>query len=471
CKVTGYNYFNFRQIFLELNNGIYSPLSDGNYFRFKAWIEDPSKTLQTIYQPVLTDKCQVRSEDDFWGNTFNMNLFLEACASGQYTDLIVATPDNNNHEVQIWINADEATANPTQFSFGCSQPNKDNLYENALEQPLLCSINYLYSEKPIDKFSFYLTNKNSDLAELEPENQQFIKLDIPYEVIYFNDMDLMRKALKKEFQTDTVDNIGEVFESAIDNLLGAFATPFSVLADGLSALGWIGSVNTDFGTAVSGNDLNYSYSTPVSPNNVSGMIFIKVSNINVVNKKDYEIIYPNASTISAKRFVEWANFENINLRNEKIRIDVYTNDMVKIMSKEFDNILVIDEDPPANNINQNVADANQGKFVSVPTIIKFEIISDMIYNNETSYNRQYVSIPYTVNLERENLCGLFGVACWFNDESGSVSAVVTNGDLSYFALNWFAILMVAISILFISVVAGNLKGKGTTINLPFRKGA
>lgn len=465
-RQTGYNYYNFRQIFLEAD---YSPLDDGMYYRFKAFIEDPSKTHETLYEPVLADKCQTRNNLTWWENLFTMNFFSWGCNA--YTDEIVALPDSNGHEERIFINKDHTTDNPNQYWWACTEPDQNNLYSDVLAQDILCFTFYQINEKPIDKFKFYLTNENSDMGETEEDYKQFIEVEVPADLIYFNDMALLKEALRQEYSTDSIDNIGEFVQYQANYFLGALTPSINIAADYLSASGLIGNVGFQMGATASGNTTDFNYNTPLNPESLTGILTYRIRNINIVNKKDYETIKPQAEFIDAKRFIEYADMENLTVRSKPIYIDVFISDNVKIMSEKSRAKLVIDEDLASPNINVERADANSPLlFESIPTRLKFEAISDLIYNNEKAFIRRYLVLPYRLVLESQNLCGWFGIGCAFIDESGSITALVTQGDLSFFAVNWFAILMLMVAILFISVVYGNIKGKGIQIQLPFRKG-
>lgn len=468
---TGYNYFFFRQLFVEED---YTPFSDGNFLRFKAFIEDPTKTHQTLYQPVLGDKCQATDPLTFWANLLTMNYFSDGttclgCTSGNCTNEIVALPDNNAHEVRIEIDIDHSTTAPTQYWWLCTEPDQNNLYTDVLAQDILCWTWYLMGEKPIDKFKFYLTNQNSDLSEDREEYKQFVEVDVPFEIIYSNDITLTRKALEKNYQTDSVDTIGEMLQLQADYLLGALAPTITIAGNAFAATGLIGNVGFEMGAVEAGNTVDFNFNTPINPAAISGVILYRIRNLNIINKKDYEEIYPNVKTISAKRFVEYADLENIRLKSKDIEIDVYVSDMIKVMEEESEAKFIIDEEIRNITIRQERADENTiMDFPSIPTTITFEAVSDMIYNNEKTYKRRYLILPYRLILEPRNLCGWFGFNCWGTTDEGSIGAVITQGDLSFFARNWVFIFAAMLAILFISVVYGNIKGKGIQIHMPSR---
>lgn len=460
---TGYTYYNFRQVFLEET---YSPLSDGNYFRVKAIIEDPTRTLETLYIPVLADKCQDPDPLTYLANLFTMDFFGWGCNSGQFTDQIVALPDNNSDEEYLHINNARSVTAPTQYWWMCSSPDQNNLYSDVLAQDVICFTWYLIGESPIDEFKFYLTNKNSDLS-LDPEKGQYVEVTVPYDYIYFNDMLLLRETLKQEFHTDwTAANppsIGETIQRNIDYYLGALAPTINIAGDYLTASGLIGNVGFQMGAAESGNTVDFNFATPLDPRTVSGFITYKLSNLNVINKKNYEAKYPELKTISPSKFVQWADLRNVNIKSDPISVEVFISDHVKVISKESDSKMIIDEVVKTNPINTANADANGTdlKFDSMPTKITFDAISDMIYNNKTTFKRRYLVLPYTLVLDSKTLCGWFGINCWGADtSSGSIVALIAEGDLSFFVVNAFGLFILLAVIVIASVAYRNFRRRG-----------
>ncbi len=465
---TGYNYYFFRQLFVEED---FTKLSDGNYFRFRAFIEDPNRVHQTLYQPVLADKCQDPDPLTFYLNMLTMNFFNQGCTSAQFTDEIVSFPDTNSHEARILIDADHVTGSPTQYWWQCTSPDQNNLYEDVLAQDIICSVFYLIKEKPIDKFRITIANENSRMSEKRDEFKQFIELEVPFELIYANDLGLMKQSMEKNFSTDSIDTVGEMIQAQANFFLGALSPAIKFTGDGLLSTGLINNVGFNMGFEQTGNDLNFNFNTLLDPNNVSGILTYRIRNLNIINKNDYETLFPLVKSISASRFIEYADSENIRVSSDPVMIDVFISDMKKVISKEIDSKLVIDEDLKQNRVNVQNADINSViQFPSLPSRLRFIVTTDMIYNNEQLFKRLYLILPYTVILDSEDLCGLFGVGCWFNDEEGSAGAIITKGDLSFFIINWFGLLAFISAVILISIAYTNFrKNGGITVNLPFRK--
>ena len=456
---TGYTYYHFRQLFVEED---YTRLSDGNYFRVKAFISDPTNTHEILYTPVLADKCRPAKYNlaVWFENMFNMNFFEVGCT--EYTDEIVALPDNNSHEAYLLIDADHSVTAPTQFWWMCSSPDQNNLYVDVLAQDVVCFVWYLLGESPIDQFNFYLTNNNSDLVVTDNDLKQYIEMSVPYEYVYFNDLFLLKETLKQEFTTDwTAENpptVAEAITYMLQHHLGALTPSINVAGDFLTASGLIGNIGFEMGAVESGNAIDFNFATPLDPRTVSGFLTYKISGINVINKKDYETKYPEIKNLSASKFTQWADMAGVRLKSDPITIDVFVSDHVKIMSYESNAKLIIDEIAEPNPINIANADANSDiKFESKPTKITFHAISDMIYNNGLTFKRRYLILPYTLVLTEETMCGWFGINCWGDDSSGSVVALIQEGDLSFFAVNAFGLFILLGSVLIFSVIYRNFR--------------
>ena len=464
---TGYTYYHFRQLFVEED---YTPLSDGNYFRIKAFIKDPSNTHEILYTPVLADKCQggVGFYNLFvWAaNMLNMNFFEVGCVADHYTDEIVSLPDNNSDEAYLFIDADHSTTAPTQYWWMCNSPDEDNLYTDVLAQDVVCFVWYLLGEKPIDEFNFYLTNNNSDLGVIDDDLKQYVEMSVPYEYVYFNDLFLLKETLKQEFTTDwTAENpptVAEIVQYQLDHYLGALSPILEVTED-IAATGLIGNIGFDMGTENSGNAVDFNFATPVDPRNVSGFLTYRISGINVINKKDYETRYPEIKNLSASKFTQWADMEGVRLKSDPITIDVFVSDHVKIMSHESNAKLIIDEVVTTNPLNIANADADANiMFESLPTKITFHAISDMIYNNGLTFKRRYLILPYTLVLTEDTMCGWFGINCWLGggadgDGGCTLADWIEEGDSCVFAVNAFGLFIIFGSVLIFSVIYRNFR--------------
>ena len=263
---------------------------------------------------------------------------------------------------------------------------------------LVCFSWYLIGEKPIDEFKFYLTNNNSDLLVTDDDLKQYVEMSVPYEYIYFNDMQLLKESLKQEFTTDwtstNLPTVGDIIRLQLDHFLGALALAINIAGDNLTASGLIGNVGFQMGTEVSGNVVDFNFNTPFDPRTISGFLTYRLHNINVINKKDYEQKYPELKNLPASKFTRWAALKKVKLKSKPITIDVFVSDNIKGLSTESNSKLIIDEVAQPNPINFENADQNTNiAFESNPTKITFKVISDMIYNNKLTFDRRYLILP------------------------------------------------------------------------------
>jgi len=80
-------------------------------------------------------------------------------------------------------------------------------YQNLLEQNLICFVAYTIGENRIDSFRLRLTNNNSNLKETG-STKQYLEFNVPYEVIAYNDIQLLKAELETNQDTE-IDTIGD----------------------------------------------------------------------------------------------------------------------------------------------------------------------------------------------------------------------------------------------------------------------
>lgn len=448
-QTTGYNYYYFNNLFLQ-DNGQFIP--DGNYIQFKANVYDVSGGHDhNVLIPTLVDKCQSGYGSNFDYGNFLMNylhpLISEATRAlfgcTTLTDPIVQIGDAQ--EERILIDYAEVPTGGQNHSIACLKLDQNN-YVNTLEQQLICGVFYKKSEQQIDKFNFTLSNEYSDFARVENERQYFT-FDVPAEQVIFNDPLIMTKALNVEYQTDSIDTIGEVFFYGVDKIFSGIANPLTGVLEETTRQGLITNV---------GFDINWDKT--FDPNYVQGIYFIRIDGFKVINQYDYISKFPELKELNPRDFRRFMNDKKQTLTIPKTKVTLFTNDLTKgnLIGETLDNLtisspLVVYEAPSKTNkqdVNAKI----------IPTILKFNLTSDMMSNNFATQERLFVPLIFTWNVQESPQVDLGnGIIDFFvgHDDLGRPHGLFNN-PAGFMVRQWFWIILILMLLVVFSVISKNL---------------
>lgn len=387
---TGYNYFFFRQLFL-MDDG--SLLPDGNYIRFSGVVEDVETVRSADRDAFLTAKCLANDRDTdcssggipglgtcFFNNMLaSLNHFALGCTTAP--PLIVATGISEGLESRLLIDEDHALTEPTQECFACVNVDQNNTYQSSLKQDLLCAAWYKQGERPIDQFTFTITNKNSDLSDRDDETRQYLRVNVPYELIAFNDIQMMRKGLEAQ-QFTTPDTVGDMIALSFNNLLTNYLNYHFTAVDSKTIQNVLPNA---------GFDCNFN--NPIDPSFIDGLLFFKVHGLEVTNMEDFRNV-EDIEFVDESQFYKFAKANNIQVPDHETQITVYVSDFKKVIDIKTKSNFVIKESVKDQEINIENIDANNVPAFrnGVPTILKFNIISDLTFGNHGTVIRRYVPI-------------------------------------------------------------------------------
>lgn len=386
---TGYNYFFFRQLFL-MDDGSLFP--DANYMRFVATIEDVETVRSTARDAFMTRKCQADDRDTdcssggipgagtcFFNNMLStLNHFTFGCTT--VAPLIVATGTNEGLELRLLIDEDHSLTTPTQECFACLNTDINNLYASQLKQDLLCASWYTIGENPIDSMTLAVTNKHSDLSEDDPAIGQYLKVNIPYELVAFNDITLLKKMLETN-QNTTINSLGDAIIRAFNELFTSYATYSAVRLN----FNTIQSITPNIG-------FDCNFDKPFDPANVTGLLFYKIKGLEVHNMEDFRNV-EDIEFVDPVNFMKFVKDQELNVPDKETHITVYASDFEKILDKDIVSNLVINEKSKDQKLNiENVDVNNIPNFRNIPTILKFNLISDLAYGGHVNVIRRYVPI-------------------------------------------------------------------------------
>lgn len=434
---TGYNYFFLRRVFIDQDGSL---LNNLHFYRITAEIEDVKGTHDGKTRVVLTRRCANDSyTSDFVTNTLSgLNDFFDLgwdFAPDQCTlppDKIVTVDDAN--ELRVNIDDSVSLLPPNQECIFAVNANENGTYANGLEQDLIMGAWYSYNAQAIDKFDFYITNDYSDLSK-ENNDKQYIKVSVPFELVSFNDLTLMRQSLAESYGTSAT-TIGELVMQGVNWLFSGFGNVISDIPEGLTASGVI----TNFGY-----DCNFSH--PIDPTYIQGMIFFKVKGIKTINKQDMVILHSDLNAINPSDLIEFMNYKNYSIPRENTTYEVYVSDMVKVLNGEVNDPLVIDVPIEETKYSNQGIDNNSG-FASLPSKLKFYFVSDLFYNHELTSQRFVVPITITVVITGTYL-----------DYFGGFQELIDN-PAKVLIENWFIVGLLLFLILFVSVVKKNWNAGG-----------
>lgn len=371
---TGYNYWFWKQLFIDDDGSL---LDDGNFYRVLVSATDLELKHEQTGTALLTAKCDVYSGDFISNMLATLNHFLFGCTTP--SPEIVSTTDNNANEIRLDINASAILEPPTYEGLLCLSPNNENVYLDATEQPLFCAVYYTVGENPIDSFDFKVLNENSDESISDENERQFLKETIPFDLIAFNDLVLMQKALEKE--GNEIDTLAEFFAEGFNYLATGTLNPVIDSAELLTNEGIITNL---------GFDVNLTKA--FSPTNIGGAFFIRIDGIKIINQNDY-IRHDGVENLNPVFLRRYANLEGFDVPVENTKITFFASDFKKVIEKETSSPLVINVNPAQQQaINQENTDENQTNFSFVPTQLNFDIISSLYYNNELSTIRRFLSM-------------------------------------------------------------------------------
>jgi len=441
---TGYNYFFWREVFVNDDGSL---LHDGNYYRFKGHLEDVSGSHEAVIHPLLAPKCQTYPAGDcnssycFISNALaSLNHFLFGCIATTPAEVTLAT--NPTKEQRLLIDATKTLAAPTQECMFCLNADENNLYINQLEQEIICGSWYTFNEAPIDSFEFYLGNKNSDYSKTG-NDRQFIHLQVPYPLIAFNDLTLMKKSMAVEYGTEA-DTVGELIWQVGNKIFTGIANPLVDIPEGLTASGLIPNA---------GFDCNFSRA--LDPTYVDGMVFFKLKGIQTINQQDYLETYPELEGVETKDFLEYLNYQSISFPSETTRIQVFVSDLTKVIDSDKPSPIVINAPYSETAIQQENVEGEIVQYQTVPSRLQFIAINDLIYNNERNVIRRYVPFTITAIISPEFVDIIGGIGQSFTE--------FLNNPWQWFFQNWFLLFIAGVVALFIVSIWRKARGSGSKI--------
>jgi len=446
-ELTGYNYWYWNYIFFQ---GDGSLIPDGNALRFKAYVVPVTAKAEQTTAYGLTDKCATYPSD-FFNGTFLMNwVGLIGDAVFGCTDLSEPVVEwNDVSAVQLDINNSMTVESGQTQSVFCYRENRGAEFDAEIGDDFVCGIAYRKSEQQIDKFRFIIGNANSDYAKTGNE-QQYVEVEIPQESVMFNDILMLRSALMTEFETDRVNTIGELIAEGINKLL-PYATP--IVDVGQLAL------NSGYFIQDVGADVNIENS--LDPNYISGLFFFRVRGLSVVNVNDYVDTFEELEYLPATEFRRFMNDQLYPLQLNEVKIDVYTRDYETFETFKMESPLVVKVSARQGREVQTF-DENRSTRV-IPTSLTFNIISDMLSDNEQSGVRAFVPLTFSYYYSPAVTLGSIaqGVEDFIENPAGA--------SIEFLRVNWFMVVVLIIFAIIVSLVYANIRGgKGVTIfNSPF----
>jgi len=259
----------------------------------------------------------------------------------------------------------------------------------------------------------------------------------------------MEKALKASSSTDSVDTLGELFLVAFDDIWTGIANPISEAPTGLTDAGLIQNINWDV-----------NWSGNLDPRVFSGLFFIKIEGLKVINQHDYILDFPEVEMLSPKNFTRFATANGIVLPDVETVVTIYGRDLDQLQKFKVDSPLIVFEKPSESTVDLANADENTSK-ITIPTVLKFDYIIDMIYFNETASQRKYLPLFLTYRAKTP--------FSWRGVLDGLIDIV--EDPLGWFEKNWFIPAFLLIFLTFLTLMYSFLRGGGgANINI-FNKGS
>jgi hypothetical protein len=355
--------------------------------------------------------------------------------------------ENTANEGRILIDTSRTLVTPTQECSFCVEPDENNIYADAFEQTVFCGTWYKFNEAPIDNFTVTFANQYSDLSKTG-ENAQYLRFSVPFASIAFNDITLLQQSMAMEYGTEA-DTIGELFGQVLSSNAAIVGNQFKGPAQYvLTATNFVGI------TPNIGFDCNFAH--PIDPTFIDGVLWFAIDKTQVINKQDYLDAYPDLNVIETKDFLEYMNYKGRKYEKKTTRVDVYARDFIKLLSLNVASPLVIDS-PYSDKVIQReniVTDVNTTvtTYASVPTRLRFDVITDLVHSNETGVIRRF--IPYSITVLITKPPSIFSFLTDFLKNPGKWAVT-----------NWFVLFFLAVAVLFTAIVYRKFKGSGrdTTI--------
>ncbi len=396
-ETTGINYYFFESLMLKDFQTVFS---DSNYMRVVGHVQDAkNQHVETDFNPLLATKCKSNVNTNchaldvfcFVGSALTSALeYGLGCLTEN--GKIITFDVNGSQEGRIDWDSTKSPAQPNLECFGCINADNNNLYENNLEQRLLCGGWYTLGEQSVDKLTFRIGNDNSDYSETNDDLKQYLEMDIPYSLIYYNDPILLKKGLELNFSTGTcseIQTLGELMFCGLDDLFTGVANPLSDVFTGATSTGFITNV---------GSDCNFS--NAFDPNFLDGIFFVSVDGLKVTNMRDYYDADDSIEDSDPSRFFKTLRDLGIDKKEEQTEIKFYGNDRQVFKKEKVQSNLVIDEEYTDLQIIEGNIDPDSvlPNYRTLPTILKFNVFLDMIFDDETTYIRRSVPIFITTTI-------------------------------------------------------------------------
>ena len=377
----GYNYYFFDQYLTTAQGNL---LPDGNYIRIYAVATFVQDDYNSFYLPLLTNKCKDSAYgDDFTGSALGMFLDPLAkafssgmCAEGYFQEKVVSFSVNPSQEDRLYISNSYTPTAPTQGAFVCVNTDQNNLYSDALKQKITCVVFGGIGEKQIDSLKLTITNNNSDLSD--SQYPQYIQVQIPYEYLLFAQPKLLKSFMSA--RGTSIITVGDAVQEGLNYVL---ANSTNIVVDVLDATTITGAVTNI------GYDVNLS--REFSPAYIGYLLFYEIEGLKVVNVYDY---LGQEATTKPTKFIRYASENKIKLpKDATTTITVLGSDFQQILKFKQDNYLVINQEPDESTIK---ATSSEVPYQTAPTILTFNIISDLLYNNQMEIVRRYVPIKLRI---------------------------------------------------------------------------
>lgn len=395
-ELTGINYYFFESVMVKDSHITFS---DSNYMRIVGHVQD-AKNQRAVsdFKVLLTTKCKTNIATNchaldifcFVGSALTSVLeFGIGC--DEQNGKIITFDTNGSQEGRIDWDSTKSPAQPNLECFGCMNADQNNTYRDNLQQDLLCGGWYTIGEQNIDKLTFRLGNIFSDYAEQDDDLKQYLEMNIPYSLIYYNDPILLKNSLEKSSigTCSEIGTTGELLWCGLSDLFVGVGNPLADVFTGATSTGFITNVGADC-----------NFNNAFDPNFLDGVFFVKVTGLKVTNMFDYVEIDESIRDSDPSSFFKTLRDLGIDKKEETTQIIFYGNDLEVFATKTVQSNLVINEEYSDLSINEANIDPDipRPNFRTLPTILKFNVLMDLIYNDETTYIRRSVPIFITTTI-------------------------------------------------------------------------
>ncbi len=396
-ELTGINYYFFESVMVK---DFHTTFSDSNYMRVVGHVQDAkNQHIDSDFNPLLATKCKSNVNTNchaldvicLVGSALTSVLEYGFGCSTE-NGKIITWDVNGSQEGRIDWDSTKSSGAPNTECFLCMNADNNNVYRNNLEQDLLCAGWYTIGEQNIDKLVFRLGNRSSDYSERNDDLKQYLEMTIPYSLIYYNDPILLKKGLELKFATGTcaeIGTLGELLWCGFNDLFTGVANPLTVPFEGITASGAITNI---------GFDCNFN--NAFDPNFLDGAFFVKVDGLKVTNMVDYWDVDESIKGSDSSRFFKTLRDLGIEKKQETTRITFFGNDLAEFKTEEVQSNLVISElYSDIDIIEANIdPDSILPNYKTLPSILKFNILLDLVYNDETAFIRRAVPIFITTTI-------------------------------------------------------------------------